>query len=158
MSIRIHIENTRLRLFDSAEGAREYARIISFTDEPWEAVEFDCGWLIRNPQGVYRDDDGIIPRNIAAIIDRRLKLTAALAGGADALAAQGFVPVTLWSRKNEQGDWEFNHLEDGHIADDAERPTPKHENHKTAWRKGAWHAHRAFLSADVPPRVIALPG
>jgi len=64
-------------------------------------------------------------------------------------------PVTLWSRKNEKGQWEFNHLEDGHVPEGTTKPTPKHENHKSAWRKGEWMSSAAYLTADIPPRVVA---
>lgn len=63
-------------------------------------------------------------------------------------------PVTLWSRKNEKGEWEFNHLEDGHVPPDTAKPTPKHENHKSAWKKGEWQYVHAHLTGDVPPRVV----
>lgn len=150
MSLSIVIDNTRLRLFSTAKDAQDYAHAISFQDDMWSAVAFHYGWLIRNEQGVFRDDDGIVPKNIAAIISEQLALNVALA---DAPLA----PVTLWSRKTEKEEWEFNHLEDGHVADGVLRPTPKHDNHKSAWRKGDWLARRAFLSKDVPPRVVELP-
>jgi hypothetical protein len=57
-------------------------------------------------------------------------------------------PITLWSRKNEEGVFEHNHIENGHC--DSVRPTPKHENHKKAWAKGEWKAEFAFLQITVP--------
>jgi hypothetical protein len=68
--------------------------------------------------------------------------------------AQGVTPVTLWSRQNEKGGWDHNHLEMGHVPEGTARPTPVHESHKSAWRKGAWQAERAYLTADKPPRVV----
>lgn len=62
--------------------------------------------------------------------------------------------VTSWSRKNEKGEWEFNHLEDGHVPAGTVKPTPKHENHKSTWRKGEWAAKPVYLTADIPPRVV----
>jgi len=68
---------------------------------------------------------------------------------------EGLQPATLWSRKNDKGDWEFNHLELGHVQEGTTRPTPKHENHKTAWKRGEWHARLAYLTAELPARVVA---
>jgi hypothetical protein len=42
--------------------------------------------------------------------------------------------VTLWSRMNENKEYEFNHLEMGHVAEGVRFPTPKHENHKKPGR------------------------
>lgn len=53
-------------------------------------------------------------------------------------------PVTLWKRKNKAGDFEFNHLEDGHINN--AKPTPQHQNHGKAWGSGEWLAEKAWLN------------
>jgi len=67
-------------------------------------------------------------------------------------------PATLWYRKSKAEDgsefWDFNHLEDGHVPDGAKYPTPKHENHKSAWKRGEWRAEKVYLTAEKPPKVI----
>jgi len=52
-------------------------------------------------------------------------------------------PVTLWSRKNQSGGFDFNHLSDGHEA--GQRPAPKHPNHVKAWAGGEWGFEHAWL-------------
>lgn len=64
------------------------------------------------------------------------------------------VPVTRWSRKSEEG-WEHNHLEDGHVAPGTARPAPKHENHKSAWKRGDWRFELVYLTQELPPRVVS---
>lgn len=54
-------------------------------------------------------------------------------------------PVTLWHRKGQDGQFEFNHLDDGHAA--GARPAPKHPNQVTAWSGGEWIAEHAWLDA-----------
>lgn len=67
---------------------------------------------------------------------------------------QELTPVTLWSRKNEKKEWEYNHLEDGHVPEGTQRPTPKHANHKSSWKSGDWQPERAYLNTDTPPKVV----
>ena len=55
-------------------------------------------------------------------------------------------PVTLWKRKNKAGDFEFNHLEDGHTNN--AKPTPKHPCHEKAWGSGEWLAEKAWLNEN----------
>jgi hypothetical protein len=69
MSLRIEIANTRLRLFSTEVEAREQAALLPGSGQP---VEFDCGWLIRDANGEFHDDDGIIPPRIAALITQLL--------------------------------------------------------------------------------------
>jgi hypothetical protein len=54
-------------------------------------------------------------------------------------------PVTLWWRFGDEG-WEYNHLEDGHCANDS--PTNKCEEHKRAWARGKWKKELAWLDAN----------
>lgn len=64
-------------------------------------------------------------------------------------------PVTLWERKNARGEWEHNHLSDGH--EQGERPVPKHPNHVRAWRGGEWRRRHAWLNSlgvVVTPNVL----
>ena len=61
------------------------------------------------------------------------------------------MPVTLWYRKNETGEFEFNHLEDGHSS--FETPTIKSESQRKAWRC-EWKKEFKHLSNDIPPKVI----
>jgi len=63
-------------------------------------------------------------------------------------------PVTLWSRKNERGEYEHNHLDDGHCEAGTERPRPKTDAHKSAWNKGQWAYEHAWLDGGLPPRVM----
>jgi hypothetical protein len=65
-----------------------------------------------------------------------------------------FTPVTLWSRKNVNGDFRFNHIEDGHTAHDALTPTPKVPAQKGAWGKSAWEYEHAWFDSNLPPKVV----
>ena len=60
-------------------------------------------------------------------------------------------PVTLWSRQNQRGAFEFNHLDDGHAS--GERPAPKHPNHVKAWAGGRWAFEHAWLDAGRVSRL-----
>ncbi len=60
--------------------------------------------------------------------------------------------VTLWYRTNEKGEWMMNHLEDGHCPN--ELPTPKVPAQKSVWGKGTWTKEHAWLSGDLPPKVL----
>lgn len=53
---------------------------------------------------------------------------------------------TLWYRKNQDGEWEFNHLEDGHA--EGPFPTVKHPAHAKVWSSGAWKSEKVWLSTD----------
>jgi hypothetical protein len=64
-------------------------------------------------------------------------------------------PVTLWYRKNQDNEYEFNHLEDGHVNAIGIKlgtlfPAPKHENHKKTWSKGVWICKLAYMKITVP--------
>lgn len=68
------------------------------------------------------------------------------------------LPVTLWFRLTFVDGVEreeFNHLEDGHVAQEQERPTPKCAEHKTPWSRGKWRKEHAHLTTDLPGRVMA---
>jgi hypothetical protein len=54
-------------------------------------------------------------------------------------------PVTLWYRKNDKGEYEFNHLEDDHCI--TSNPTPKTTIHEKVW-KGKWKSTHAYLNDD----------
>ena len=66
--------------------------------------------------------------------------------------------VTLWYQKvavlQPQGPevivekWEFNHLEDGHVATIVERPLPikpEFKEQAREWRHGTWSKQHAYL-------------
>ena len=61
-------------------------------------------------------------------------------------------PVTLWSRQNQRGVFEFNHLDDGHVC--ADQPPPKPPNHINGWAGGRWAFEHAWIDAG---RVLRLP-
>lgn len=63
-------------------------------------------------------------------------------------------PITRWHRKNEKGVFEFNHIEDGHVPTHAKLPTPKCEIHKKSWSNGVWQFSHAWLTDELPPKVI----
>ena len=65
-------------------------------------------------------------------------------------------PVTLWSRQNQRGAFEFNHLDDGHAS--GERPTPKHQNHGKAWAGGKWAFEHAWIAAGRVSRLANAGG
>lgn len=59
--------------------------------------------------------------------------------------------ATLWYRETK-GEYEFNHLEDGHCENNA--PTPKCDAHKRAWN-GKWKKEFVYLTDAIPPKVIS---
>lgn len=61
-------------------------------------------------------------------------------------------PITLWSRKNERGVFEHNHLEDGHAV--CQMPAPKHPTHIRAWAGGEWRKTHALLDAGVVKPLV----
>lgn len=61
------------------------------------------------------------------------------------------LPITLWYRKNEKGNYDYNHLEDGHCS--FEVPTMNSELQRKAWRC-EWRKEFKYLSNDIPPKVI----
>jgi len=58
-------------------------------------------------------------------------------------------PGTLWFRLNEKGEYEYNHLEDGHCPNPT--PTPQHEAHK--W-SGKWKSEYIYLTDTIPAKVV----
>ena len=53
-------------------------------------------------------------------------------------------PATIWYRRPRPSDqWEMNHLEDGHCANDV--PTPKCELHEKVWKGGGWEKYFVWL-------------
>ena len=62
------------------------------------------------------------------------------------------MPVTLWYRKNAKGVWEFNHIQDYYTTDD--KPTPKFDSQKKAWKGGEWRKAFAHLSTSSPPKIM----
>lgn len=58
-------------------------------------------------------------------------------------------PITVWFKKNDDGKFDYNHFEDGHVT--AEHPTPLHESHKKAWARGHWKSEHAYLNGESPP-------
>ena len=52
--------------------------------------------------------------------------------------------VTLWYRKNKDGEFEFNHLELGNS--DSDRPEPKFTEQETSWREGVFKKEHAWLN------------
>jgi hypothetical protein len=64
-------------------------------------------------------------------------------------------PVTLWYRKGDKGDYEFNHLEDGHSTSD--KPTIGNAVQVKLWSSGVWVREHAWLDAGKPPKVLHDP-
>jgi len=60
-------------------------------------------------------------------------------------------PVTLWYRKNEEGEWEYNHLEHGHSG--VGTPLMQFDSQRKAWRC-EWKYVYKHLTNDIPPKVI----
>jgi len=60
--------------------------------------------------------------------------------------------VTLWYCKNDKGDFEFNHLEDGLSIDSI--PFAKFPSQAKAWKNGHWDRVHAQLSNDIPPKIV----
>jgi len=61
--------------------------------------------------------------------------------------------ATLWYRWGN-GQWDFNHLEDGHVT--SKSPTPKHPSHEQIWKGGKWAKAHVQLNPDnvVKPLLI----
>lgn len=70
MSTRLEFNGTTLRLFVSREAAQSVAA--SFQPEKWVAVEFEFGWLLRNPIGAVHDAYGPVPEQVASEINQRI--------------------------------------------------------------------------------------
>lgn len=47
------------------------------------------------------------------------------------------VPVTIWYRKDDNGVYQQNHLEDG-FNDKVKHPTSKVPEHNKIWKNGKW--------------------
>lgn len=63
-------------------------------------------------------------------------------------------PATLWFRFDHQtGAFEVNHLGDGHETTD--RPAPRHPEQVRSWSGGRWERKHVWLTADLPPRLVA---
>jgi hypothetical protein len=60
-------------------------------------------------------------------------------------------PITIWTRKNDKGVFEHNHIEDGHVEFG---PKILHPNQAKAWPRATWKYEHAFLSNEQPPRVL----
>jgi hypothetical protein len=63
----------------------------------------------------------------------------------------GSTPCTQWYRHDRMNGWEFNHLEDGHAAND--KPTPRFPS-QAGWLRATWSKYHCWLTADVPPKVV----
>jgi len=61
-------------------------------------------------------------------------------------------PCTLWFRFDPFKGWRYSHLEDGHA--DNPRPEPKVPAQRTAWKGAQWSAKRAWLTDELPARVV----
>lgn len=66
-------------------------------------------------------------------------------------------PCTLWFRYIQEDrlrldPWAFNHLEDGHAT--TTHPAPKVAAAQGGWARARWERTWAWLTADVPPRVV----
>lgn len=62
-------------------------------------------------------------------------------------------PITEWYRAVPDPDMEdFNHIEDGHVP--LTRPTPKTPEQVGPWSRGKWYGYHAWLTDDVPPKVV----
>lgn len=65
-------------------------------------------------------------------------------------------PCTLWYRPTHRGKAnEFNHLADGHETGDT--PAPKCPAHVAAWAGAGWVAVHAWLSDELPAKVVHTP-
>jgi hypothetical protein len=51
--------------------------------------------------------------------------------------------ITLWYRKNKNGQWDYNHFCFGH--DKSKTPSPKHINQEKAWKSGEWSSYGAVI-------------
>lgn len=51
--------------------------------------------------------------------------------------------ITVWERKNEQGEFEHNHIEDGHVPTD--QPLPHSPTQERAWKHAEWKRTYAYL-------------
>ena len=64
-------------------------------------------------------------------------------------------PCTLWYRwvpiSPHKEECVFNHLADGH--EQGAKPAPMHEARK-AWARAEWGKTHAWLTDDVPPKVV----
>ena len=56
-------------------------------------------------------------------------------------------PVTLWDRRNKDGGFDFNHLENGHSAQSA--PTAKFPEQARSWNNAIWQKTFAHLVNGV---------
>lgn len=68
--------------------------------------------------------------------------------------------ITIWYRRDEDGVYQHNHLEDGY--DEARtKPTPKVTEHNKAWKSGKWAQQRAMLlnrGPNMPPVIVDVEG
>jgi hypothetical protein len=66
--------------------------------------------------------------------------------------------VTLWYRKDEDGVYQFNHLEND-FDGTRKGPTPKVPEHEKLWRKGKWGMASAVMTKrSGQPDLISHPG
>lgn len=67
--------------------------------------------------------------------------------------SQSLSPVTVWYRWDGiVGDWEYNHLGDGHELTD--KPAPRHPIHIKGWSGGKWIKYHMWLTDDLPAKVV----
>lgn len=62
------------------------------------------------------------------------------------------MPVTMWYRRNEEGIFEFNHIQNYHTDDD--KPAANFDNQKKAWKNGTWRKAFAYLANNNPPKIM----
>lgn len=68
--------------------------------------------------------------------------------------------ITIWYRRDEDGVYQHNHLEDGY-DETRTKPTPKVPEHNKAWKSGKWAQQRALLLERGPtmaPVIVEAEG
>jgi len=50
--------------------------------------------------------------------------------------------VTSWARKNDKGEFEHNHIDDGHVV---VGPKILHPSQSKAWPRATWQFTHAYL-------------
>lgn len=65
-----------------------------------------------------------------------------------------FIPCTVWYKRDFVKGWEYNHLQYGFAR--AAKPTPSFPS-QAGWLRGEWIGYDAWLTHDVPPKVVYYP-
>ncbi len=98
------------------------------------------------------DARGAYPRLEVSCAAVALGRDAEAAGGAEAGLGALMQPCTLWFKRDVREDvWEYNHLEDGHAQ--TRVPSPKTPG-QAGWKGGLWQRSHAWLTDDLPARVV----